>query len=172
MALLGLGAATGAAQEQQGPDLNLSDGESQDPGPDLEVSEQLGDLVIHSYTFGSQQLEVTLTWRGEAPTTLGVSQIGSGSRALISNNRLLPGEQTRISFDSVSESAPAVVWTDESLPRQRAVVLDPSSGGFGSIETTLLRGSLIGISVGLIGTFIAAYRYRRQTEISSGWDDL
>lgn len=155
----------------QDPDLNLSEGDSQQ-GPDVEIEEQLGDLIIHSYEFSGEQLRVRLTWRGETPTTLGVSQIGSGSRALISQTRLLPGEETQVSLDAVSSSDPAVAWTSESLSRQRAAVLKPSGGGFGSIETTLLRGSLIGISVGLIGTFIAAYRYRNKTEVESGWDNL
>jgi len=123
---------TAGAGAQVGPIDSGNDSDEGD-GPDLELEDRLGDLLIHSSEFidtdRGPELELRVTWRGDTPTTLGVSQLpSSGDRATISQTRLIPGEETQLRIDVVSASDPAVAWTSESLERERAVVLGSTGG--------------------------------------------
>lgn len=162
---------------------NESNGEQQeapDPTPTEEQTEeltdQIGDLDIHSYEFredqqGSPILLVEVTWNGRSPESMTITQLpGSDiNRIAISRNRLAPDERTVVRVDLVDKSQPAVLYTDESLRNERAVVLDPNRNT--STETTLIRGVSIGILTALLGTVAAAVRYYRvDKDPVDGWE--
>ena len=133
LSLLGLLAAGSAGAAPQVGPIDEDNDSDEGSGPDLELEDRLGDLLIHSSEFVETDrgpvLELRVTWRGETPTTLGVSQLPeTGDRATISQTRLIPGEETQLRIDVVSSSDPAVAWTSESLERERAVVLGSTGG--------------------------------------------
>jgi len=171
ISLIGLLAVAGsaAALDQVDPSNNSTQTPTQ-------IEDQLGDLIIHDYQFIETDrgaiLEIETTWRGETPTTLGVSQLpSSGDRAVISNTRLLPRERSEISIDLISSSDPAVAWTDESLARSRAAKLSAGSSGSGlGTQVNSLQAIPLGaaIGAGLVG-FVA---YRKQRSESGSPDRL
>jgi hypothetical protein len=71
--------------------------------------------------------------------------------------------------DLVADDEPAILYTQESLRNERAVVLDPNRNT--STETTLIRGVSIGILTALLGTVAAAVRYYRvDKDPVEGWE--
>jgi hypothetical protein len=141
-----------------------------------QLTDQLGDLWIHSYEFTKKEgkgpvLLVTVTWQGRAPETVSVTQLpGDGAdRIAISRNRLPPEERTVLEIDLVADDEPAIIYSEESINRERAAVLSPNRNS--SRETTLIRGVGIGILTMLIGTVLVAFRYQRvDREPVEGWD--
>ncbi|WP_181687319.1 hypothetical protein [Halorhabdus salina] len=79
-----------------------------------QVTDQLGDLVIHDYWYSDGQVVLDVTWRGSTPTTATVSErasLDSSGTATIgfTQVRLLPGDRTEIAVDATKEKGVAAV---------------------------------------------------------------
>jgi len=154
-----------------GESENSSDGEGDDGEQGVEgesepgqLADQIGDLNVHTYEFteddnGEPILLVEVTWTGRSPETMTITQLPGrdGNRIAISRNRIPPDEKYVVQVDLVADDQPALLYTDQSLDNERAIVLRPDRNT--SRETTLVRGTAIGILVGLLGTVGAVWRH-------------
>ena len=122
---LALAAAPAAAQE------NATEADT----PDQQITDQLGDLVIHSYNYESGTFTITATWTGTTPETLTINEmieLDSGGSADISfqQQRLLPGERTEITMAAEERSggtAAVMLTTPSSIDNGEALVLQDGS---------------------------------------------
>lgn len=120
-----LAAGTGAAQELPG-----DDNETTTPAP-TEKTEQLGDLVVHSYEYGDGTMTITATWEGPTPTTLTLTEMieldsGGATEISFKKVRLLPRETTEIEValeKRSSGTAAVMLSTPESIEESNALVL-------------------------------------------------
>jgi len=124
--LLGIGliaAAPASGQELPG------DNEST-PAP-TKVTEQLGQLVVHDYSYDGETMTISATWRGDGPTTATLTEMieqdsAGATEISFKQVRLLPGEQTEITIaleERSSGTAAALLSTPESVERGNALVL-------------------------------------------------
>ncbi|MFC7057237.1 hypothetical protein [Halovenus salina] len=103
---------------------------------DQEITEQLGDLVVHSYAYedtddGPGRFTIDMTWTGRAPeqvTLTEMLELDSGGSTEISfqQQRLVPDQRTEITMNAEVRSggtAAILVSTSESVERGEAVVL-------------------------------------------------
>lgn len=136
------------------------------PDEPIEQYDTLGDLVVHSVEFtgdGSDTTAtVTVTWRGDTPEMVTFTQLPkSGNNVLMSRQRVLPDEKTKLSIDLVSSSEPLVMYTDQSIEDQRALRLDDTSdsliaGPWDSRDAQITGAA--GLLSGLFVTFGFAWR--------------
>lgn len=132
----------------------------------IEVSDQLGDLVIHDYEYraGAGVMVIEASWRGETPTTITLTEmvtLDSGGSATVSFKqvRILPDERTTIRV-SVGESggvAAVLLTTPESVEANEALILQegkPTDDPFAIFEG--VQGLLVGVGVSVLMAFLAA----------------
>jgi len=104
--------------------------ETETPHP-TQVTEQLGDLVIHDYSYNGDTMTITATWRGDLPTTLTLTEMieqdsAGATEISFKQVRLVPGEQTEIEIaleERSSGTAAALLTTPESVENANALVL-------------------------------------------------
>jgi len=119
-----LGAAVPATAQE------LPGDETETPQP-TQVTEQLGDLVIHDYSYDGETMKITATWRGDLPTTLTLTEMieqdsAGATEISFKQVRLVPGEQTEIEIaleERSSGTAAALLTTPGSVENANALVL-------------------------------------------------
>ena len=119
-----LGAAVPATAQE------LPGDETETPQP-TQVTEQLGDLVVHDYSYNGETMTITATWRGDLPTTLTLTEMieqdsAGATEISFKQVRLVPGEQTEIEIaleERSSGTAAALLTTPESVENANALVL-------------------------------------------------
>ena len=119
-----LGAAVPATAQE------LPGDETETPHP-TQVTEQLGDLVVHDYSYNGETMTITATWRGDLPTTLTLTEMieqdsAGATEISFKQVRLVPGEQTEIEIaleERSSGTAAALLTTPESVENANALVL-------------------------------------------------
>ena len=117
----------------QSVDDNQTTGNESDGS--TEIADQLGDLVINNYSYADGEMQISATWRGEAPTTTTLTEmieLDSGGSTSISFQRvrLLPDETTEITVAARERSggtAAVLVSTPESVRNESALVLQSGS---------------------------------------------
>lgn len=125
--LLGVGliaAAPASGQELPSDDTTVTPEGTQ-------VTEQLGKLVVHDYSYDGETMTIEATWRGTGPTTLTLTEMieqdsAGATQISFKRVRLLPGERTEIEIaleERQSGTAAALLSTPESVERGNALVL-------------------------------------------------
>jgi len=141
--------------------------QSEQTAEPTEVHTTLGDLTVHSVEADDDEnvAYVEVTWNGETPTTVTVTQIPSDDDvdgATISTNRVLPGEQTRLRIDVINTEDSMLIYTDESLENERARKLQLENNwwlftGPWSATDAQITG-FAGLLAGLVVTTLFAYK--------------
>lgn len=154
-------AAPGSAQE-------VPENTTSTPTPEdtpTQLYDQLFNLDIHEVEFtktdeSGHVVEVEATWNGPAPERLTVTQITDSKNVAIDKYTIRPDETTRFTIDLVDDSN-AILYTDESLNRGRATVLESGDGwlisGPWSATDAQVTGAA-GLVAGLLLTSTLAYR--------------
>jgi len=96
-----------------------------------QVTEQLGDLVVHDYSYDGETMTIDVTWRGDLPTTLTLTEMieqeqGGATEISFKQVRLMPDETTTIEIpleERSSGTAAALLTTPESVEASSALVL-------------------------------------------------
>jgi len=109
-------AGTAAAQELPGQN------ETSDEAP-TEVTDQLGDLVIHSYDYADGEMTIDVTWRGAAPMQVSITEyVELGDEGVsdlgVKQVRILPDQRRQITIKLAQHSsgvAAAVLSTGQSV---------------------------------------------------------
>lgn len=140
---------------------------------DREIQRQIGQLDVVDFRIEQRSDDwvgvAVVRWRGDSPETVSFSQFDrdSGSAA-IGNRRVVPGELTRLEFDLITDQ-PVLLWTEESLQRDRAIVLSYSEST--AEQTTLGKGVVIGLVTAISGTVAMAWRRKNsRTEPVRGFE--
>lgn len=157
-------AQTDAVQNATAPD---------EPDPDTEVTDQLGDLVIHSYSYDGEVMTIKATWRGDTPETVTLTEmieLDSAGTTDISfqQQRLLPDDRTEITIAAEERStgtAAILLNTPQSIEQGEALVLQ---AGKPETETLINQESAI-FATGLSAAGAAAFTFvfvlrRKHTE--------
>ncbi|QGN05839.1 hypothetical protein Hrd1104_00060 [Halorhabdus sp. CBA1104] len=126
-AVLCAGAAT--AQELPGERDNATE-------QNTDLTNQLGDLAVHDYSYDNGEMTVTATWRGSTPTTVTMTEMieldSAGSTKIsFKTIRLVPGSKTEIDIAAEQNRGTAAVQltTPESLENNDALVLQAGDPG-------------------------------------------
>ena len=168
-ALLALTAAAPAAAQTNAPANATAPAQ-----PDAEVTDQLGDLVIHSYSYDGEEMTIEATWRGGLPETVTLTEmieLDSEGTADISfqQQRLLPGERTEITIAAEERSAGTaaiLVTTPQGTEMNEALVLQSGE----PTETTLIpqQNAILGAMLAAGGaaalTFLFVLRSKHDEE--------
>lgn len=135
--VLVLGASSPAsAQSVDDPRANDSTG-NETNDETTELANQLGALKIHSYSYDgdAQEMRITATWTGRAPTTATLTELieldsGGSTQISFKKIRLLPDEKTEFTVGARERSggtAAVLISTPESVQNNSAVVLQAGS---------------------------------------------
>lgn len=124
---LALTSIAAPATAQAGADANATTTET---GP-TDVTEQLGDLVIHDYSYSDGEMHIEMTWTGRMPTTLTLTEMiemddGGAAEISFKQVRLAPDERTNIRIaaeERSSGTAGVLLTTPESVENNNAVIL-------------------------------------------------
>jgi|GEM_PF-2705246 len=115
-------------------ELPSDDTETPEPNT-TQVTEQLGDLVVHDYSYDGETMTIDVTWRGDLPTTLTLTEMieqeqGGATEISFKQVRLMPDETTTIEIaleERSSGTAAALLTTPESVEQSNALVLQSGS---------------------------------------------
>jgi outer membrane biosynthesis protein TonB len=182
--------ATPTPTDEPEPDVEPTDepdetgivvGSTPEPTPEPEqIEEQLGDLIIHSYDFDTNDagdggvFTIKATWTGRAPeqTTLTeMIELDSAGSTQISfqQQRLRPGEKTTIKMDAAIRSggtAAIMVTTSESVENGEAIVLqdgDPKERPAIKMRNVVFGMGLTS-ALTAVGAFVFVLRRKHQEE--------
>lgn len=168
-ALLALTAAAPAAAQTNAP-ANATAPDQ----PDAEVTDQLGDLVVHEYSYDDGEMVIDATWRGGLPETVTLTEMieldsGGSTEISFKTTRLLPDERTEITIAAEERSggtAAILVTTPQSTQNNEALVLQAGE----PTETTLIPQSnaILGAGLSAAGaaglTFVFVLRRKHDEE--------
>lgn len=167
--MLALLAPAASAQELPGDTTET-------PEPNTtQVTEQLGDLVVHDYSYDGETMSIDATWNGELPTTLTLTEMieqeqGGATEISFKQVRLMPGETTTIEIvleERSSGTAAALLTTPESVENATALVLQSGDAVERGPIPFASASALIGVAaIGGAGMAFAltARRYRDDHE--------
>lgn len=129
--------------------------------PNVEIADQLGDLVVHDYSYDSEAgvLEIEATWTGDRPTTTTATEMveldsGGSTQISFEQVRLTPDETVELAMDvdeRTDGTAAVLVTTSESIDEGDALVIqagDPST--WGSVPSGW-AAALVVIAAGVTG---------------------
>jgi hypothetical protein len=142
--------------------------------PDTEVTDQLGDLVIHSYEYDDGEMLIDATWRGETPETVTLTEMieldSEGSTKIsFKTARLLPDERTEITIaaeERAGGTAAVLVTTPQSTENNEAVVLqagEPTESTLIPQENAIL-GAMLAAGGAAALTFVFVLRRKHDEE--------
>lgn len=168
--VLSLGTVTTAASAQELPGDDSADNDSDG----TQVADQMGDLVIHSYSYDARnkQFNITATWRGSIPEQLTITELleldSSGSTQIsFKEVRLLPDQKTTITVAAEKRDGTAAVLltTPQSVQNQSALVLQSGDVDRGPVPFGM-ASVLIGLAAvgGAAGAFAFTARSYRDDE--------
>lgn len=100
-------------------------------GPDEQIADQLGDLVIHEYEYADGTMTIEATWTGSTPETVTLTEMieldSEGSTDIsFQTQRLTPGDRTEITMAAEERSggtAAVLVTTPQGTANNEALVL-------------------------------------------------
>ena len=163
----------GAASAQEAS--NPLDNETTTDGP-TEVTEQLGDLVVHSYSYnaGTETMSIEATWQGEVPETVTLTEMieldsAGATEITFKTVRLLPDSATEIEVGAKQRSggtAAVMLTTPQSVDNNNALVLQAGDGGgSSSVPFNAATGlTVLAAAGGALGTFWITKRQREDTD--------
>jgi len=155
----------------QSVDDNQTTGNESDGS--TEIADQLGDLVINDYSYSDGEMQISATWRGEAPTTVTLTEmieLDSGGSTSISFQRvrLLPDDSTEITVSARQRSggtAAVLVSTPESVRNESALVLQAGSpSDRGPVPFNIAVALIVLASAGGGGAAFGALRSKRDSD--------
>ena len=142
--------------------------------PDEQITDQLGDLVVHEYSYADGSMIIEATWTGRAPVTVTLTEmleLDSGGTTGISfqQQRLAPDEPTELTIaaeERTGGTAAVLVTTPQATDRGEALVLQsgsPSTWPSIGLDSAILA---TGASAALASavTFVLVVRRRRSEE--------
>ncbi|MXR52309.1 hypothetical protein GRX03_11935 [Halovenus sp. WSH3] len=143
--------------------------------PSTEVADQLGDLVIHSYSYSDGTMTIEATWRGPTPETITLTEMieldSEGTTSIsFQTQRLLPNERTKLTIDAETRTggtAAVLVTTPQGTEMNEALVLQ---AGKPSEPDTLIpqRNAILGAGIAAAGaaalTFVFVLRRKHEEE--------
>lgn len=146
---------------------------------DEQVTDQLGDLVIHSYEYDKEREVMTIeaSWQGRAPTRATFVEMieldSAGSTELTFQRiRLTPEERTEITVSATQRTggtAAVMVTTPESIDRGDALVLqdgDPDEYPAINFSNVILAIGLTSVgSVGIAFVLVLRKKHDEQREV-------
>ena len=132
LAVLSVGVpATASAQEQ--PDNPLENETATEATDPTEVTEQLGRLVVHDYSYDGSRGVMTIeaSWNGNVSTTVTITEMiqmdsGGAKEIGFKQIRIMPDQRRTIKISveqQNSGSASVIVTTRQSIDAGRALVL-------------------------------------------------
>jgi hypothetical protein len=148
--------------------------------PDTEVTDQLGDLVVHSYEYSDGQMVIDATWRGETPETVTLTEMieldSAGSTEIsFKTARLLPGERTELTIaaeERAGGTAAVLVTTPQSTANNEALVLqagEPSTWPTVGLDSAIFAS---GLSAATAAGFTFLFVLRRKHAEERGVDRI
>jgi archaellum component FlaF (FlaF/FlaG flagellin family) len=165
--LIGAGLiAASASAQQQGETTNAT-------GPEgTQVADQLGDLVVHSYSYDEEEQEMTInaTWTGSTSTQVTLTEMltldSEGSTQIsFKQIRLDSGERTEITIGAEKSDGTAaiLVTTPQSVENSNALILQSGDGADrGPVPFGLASIAVAGSAVGAAGLSFAFVRRDRE----------
>jgi hypothetical protein len=133
------------------------------------IYDQLGDLVVHSYSYEDGEMTLEVSWRGTTPETVTITEMvaldsGGSQRISFKKIRLLPDERTEITVSARMKDGTAAVLltTPQSVERSEALLVQHGAGSFDPFAgTTSSAGWIGGVSVAVSMIGLAAVRAKR-----------
>jgi len=175
LALVGaLATAVGAATAQEVPTDPLNDTETPTPASE-QVQDQLGDLVVHSFSYDGERMRIRMTWEGRGTvqaTFTEMLELDDGGSAELSFKqiRLVPDEPKTVTMSVRRRSsgiAAVLLTTDQSFEDPDVGALVLQDGSPGNSEPVPFRWSafaVIGAAAGGGGLSYWITRRRRDDE--------
>lgn len=121
----------GVASPVQGQNVPDPTNSSEQPEDPTEVTDQLGDLVIHSYSYDGEEMTISASWRGNMSTTVTLTEMiemdsGGSSKISFKRVRMLPDTRRNIKIqidERSSGTAAVLLTTPESVENSNALIL-------------------------------------------------
>jgi hypothetical protein len=170
LALVGaLATAVGAATAQEVPTDPLNDTETPTPAGE-QVQDQLGNLVVHDYSYNGQRMRIHATWQGRGTTQVTLTEMveleSGGSQELsFKQVRLVPEERTTITIaveQRSSGEAAVLLTTDQSFEDDDVGVLVLQAGSPSNSEPVPFQWAVIAVGLAAIGGGGGSYLLTRR----------
>lgn len=142
--------------------------------PDQEIADQLGDLIVHDYSYSDGEMKIEATWTGDTPETITLTEMieldSAGSTAIsFQQQRLLPDERTELSIaveERSSGTAAVLVTTPQGTEMNEALVLqagEPSNWPTITLDNAIFATGLSAAAAAAL-TFVFVLRRKHAEE--------